>query len=381
LPLPNPPFPSFSLSLVLCSAPCSCICLEPLSPQVLDGKAGRSNSSVLIAVPRRQRPGWDGCRNRDDGNLLLSQELQYIKPYARADHAGVYVPQTGEILIYGGKAYLAEQPRSNKVTWPYKVADDMWYYNFNHCVNNCSLHGDCKLGFCEVWPLLCPSLALYFVSRSLLCSLSYPVSPRFSARSLLCQCYVGYYGVDCSNTSCPGTFCYYDADTHDQAPLPPSLSSSPLCLMLPPPLISSPPQVCTHACQAAYNHTDDDVYIPNMRKVSPPPLLLLHLLPMTSGLSLLFSSLASPPLCSTLLCRLPVLKIFQERAMVSVMAMATPTVLLHSSLKIALSKIARTTALSMAIALWSSLSADASAILSVPSPSSPPHAWLPHGMA
>jgi hypothetical protein len=68
------------------------------------------------------------------------------------DHAGVYVPQTGEILIYGGKAYLAEQPRSNKVTWPYKVADDMWYYNFNHCVNNCSLHGVCRLGFCEVTP-------------------------------------------------------------------------------------------------------------------------------------------------------------------------------------------------------------------------------------
>ena len=28
--------------------------------------------------------GWDGCRNRDDGNPLLNQELQYIKPYARA---------------------------------------------------------------------------------------------------------------------------------------------------------------------------------------------------------------------------------------------------------------------------------------------------------
>lgn len=156
-------------------------------------------------MPRRQRPDWDGCRNRDDGNLLLSQELQYIKPYARAgssltfyfqltctDHAGVFVPRTGEILIYGGKAYLAEQPRSNRVTWPYKIADDMWYYNFNHCVNNCSFHGDCKLGFCEVVP---------------------PSSPP----SLFpLQCYVGYYGVDCSNTSCPGTFCYYDDDSHEQ---------------------------------------------------------------------------------------------------------------------------------------------------------------------
>ncbi len=107
--------------------------------------------------------GWDGCRNRDDGNPLLNQELQYIKPYARSgvihcvhfltsisDHSGVFVPSTGEILIYGGKAYLAEEPKSHQITWPYKVAHDMWYYNFNHCVNNCSNHGVCKLGFCYV---------------------------------------------------------------------------------------------------------------------------------------------------------------------------------------------------------------------------------------
>lgn len=78
----------------------------------------------------------------------VSFSLYLSSPFI--DHAGVFVPQTGEILIYGGKAYLAEQPRSNRITWPYKVADDMWYYNFNHCVNNCSLHGVCKNGFCEV---------------------------------------------------------------------------------------------------------------------------------------------------------------------------------------------------------------------------------------
>jgi hypothetical protein len=121
------------------------------------------------------------------------------------DHAGVYVPSTGEILIYGGKAYLSEQPKSNQITWPYKVADDMWYYNFNHCVNNCSLHGDCRLGFCEVTPVFLP---FFSSSRHL---------PPW-------QCYVGYYGIDCSNISCPGTFCYYDSDSHEQVSLLTNLS-------------------------------------------------------------------------------------------------------------------------------------------------------------
>ncbi len=56
--------------------------------------------------------------------------------------------------------------------------DDMWYYNFDVCINNCSFHGDCHLGYCK--------------------------------------CYSGYYGIDCSNTSCPGTACYYDELTHEQ---------------------------------------------------------------------------------------------------------------------------------------------------------------------
>jgi hypothetical protein len=66
---------------------CTSVLAEPTRGKVLDGVAGRGNTSVLISVPRRQRPGWDGCRNRDDANPLLSQELQYIKPYARAGEA------------------------------------------------------------------------------------------------------------------------------------------------------------------------------------------------------------------------------------------------------------------------------------------------------
>ena len=31
-----------------------------------------------------------------------------------------------------------------------------------------------------------------------------------------CFCDVGYWGEDCSNSSCPGTSCFYEEDTHDQ---------------------------------------------------------------------------------------------------------------------------------------------------------------------
>lgn len=111
---------------------------------------GRSNGSVFIPQPRRRRPGWDGCRDRADGDELLPQQLQYIKPYARSSHRGVYYRAKKEIIIYGGKAYLEEQPYTVSDSWDYKVAHDMWYFRFNVCINNCSNHGECKLGFCEV---------------------------------------------------------------------------------------------------------------------------------------------------------------------------------------------------------------------------------------
>lgn len=85
--------------------------------------------------------------------------------------------------------------------------DDMWYFNIYHCINNCSNHGICYFGFC--------------------------------------QCYVGYYGEDCSNTSCAGTSCYYDDYTHDQT--------------------------CLHACQAGYNHTDNDTYVQDIAKLPCDP--------------------------------------------------------------------------------------------------------------
>ena len=31
-----------------------------------------------------------------------------------------------------------------------------------------------------------------------------------------CLCDEGYYGIDCSNISCPGDYCYYDEQTLEQ---------------------------------------------------------------------------------------------------------------------------------------------------------------------
>ncbi|CAN0596926.1 unnamed protein product [Laminaria digitata] len=55
------------------------------------------------------------------------------------------------------------------------------------CSSNCSFHGDCRYGYCS--------------------------------------CHEGFYGLDCSNTSCPGDYCYYEETTHAE--------------------------VCSHCCQAS----------------------------------------------------------------------------------------------------------------------------------
>lgn len=189
---------------------CVSVFAEPTRHQHLDGLFGRANESIKIPQVRRQRPGWDGCRDRADGRMDLKQnapdgdDLAYQMPSARAAHAAVYFNSTREIIMYGGTAYQLPQKKSLLKTYPTVVKDDMWLFGFGNCINNCSFRGDCYYNFCI--------------------------------------CYPGYYGVDCSNISCPGTSCYYDEYTHEQ--------------------------VCVHGCQAGYKHQDNDTYVQDIAKVA-----------------------------------------------------------------------------------------------------------------
>lgn len=200
---------------------CTSVWGEPTRGFVLDGLAGRAWEPIRIAQARRQRPGWDGCRDRSDNRTDLPKELQYDKPTPRAGHRAVYIPSTQEMLFFGGIGYAnkpgyltgvpgpdddgqydAPQPKNTSFSYPVGVKDDLWYFNFDHCINNCSFRGFCEFGFCK--------------------------------------CFPGFYGVDCSNTSCPGTTCWYEEDQD---------------------------QRCVHACQAGYRHRDNDTYVQDIAKV------------------------------------------------------------------------------------------------------------------
>jgi len=50
---------------------CTSVYGEPTRGTLLDGVAGRSAESVMVAQPRRQRPGWDGCRDRCEHRVCL----------------------------------------------------------------------------------------------------------------------------------------------------------------------------------------------------------------------------------------------------------------------------------------------------------------------
>ena len=181
---------------------CSTVFSEPTRGTVLDGAYGRSSIPIFIAQPRRQRPGWDGCRDRFDGRTDLPNKLQYVQPLPRFGHRGVFDAEFGEIITYGGMAFSREEPASTMTSYPMTVSDEMWYYSLHQCESNCSLHGVCYFGYCF--------------------------------------CDTGYYGIDCSNTSCPGTFCQYNA-FHEQQ--------------------------CVHACHAGYNHSDGDIYVEDIAKI------------------------------------------------------------------------------------------------------------------
>lgn len=102
----------------------------------------------------------------------------------------------GEIYIFGGVSFTEELLPTLSDTYATTVQDDFWRLGVHECVSNCSNHGVCEYGFCH--------------------------------------CYDGYFGVDCSNQSCPGDFCYWDEFKHEQ--------------------------VCTHCCYAGFHHRDGQTW-------------------------------------------------------------------------------------------------------------------------
>ena len=191
---------------------CTSVFGEATRGQMLGGGNGRSDVPIFIAQPRRQSPGWDGCRDRYDMDPDLPAQLIYKHPSQRSDHKAIYIDslpihlpdephasggKKGEVYVFGGIGHKMEYLPSKQTTYPTLVRNDMWRLGIHECVNNCSNHGVCEYGFC--------------------------------------QCYDGYYGVDCSNISCPGDFCYYDVETREQH--------------------------CQHCCHSGYNHTDGETWI------------------------------------------------------------------------------------------------------------------------
>ena len=128
----------------------------------LDGMFGRSSVEIEIDQPKRKRYGWDGCREE---SVAQGEEL-WTFPSSRSDHTATFYEEEGILMFYGGVGYTQKQKASLETTHPTAVLDDFWAFNINNCNNNCSDHGRCDYGFCICDP--------------------------------------GYYGLDCSNQTCPG---------------------------------------------------------------------------------------------------------------------------------------------------------------------------------
>lgn len=176
---------------------------QPTRGSELDFMYGRAPGDVFIQQPRRQAPGWDGCRDRADGRLDLPAALMYEQPMQRGGHQAIFAPDFRLMLMYGGRALTAEQSFGLDLTHESSVRGDLWQMHVDHCPKNCSLHGRCYFGYC--------------------------------------YCDNGYYGVDCSNVSCPGDFCWYDTTQHLQH--------------------------CRHCCHAPHPHADGELFIEDQRKV------------------------------------------------------------------------------------------------------------------
>ncbi|KAL3794138.1 hypothetical protein HJC23_012845 [Cyclotella cryptica] len=146
---------------------CTSVKGEPTRGKTNDGTNGRSAKNVFIPQPRRQSIGWDGCENID-----------WKRPSSRSDHSSVYIEKYDMLVTHGGIGYITNNETvsnsaMNRLTNT-TVLGDMWVLNVHSCARNCSNNGVCTNGFCKCDP--------------------------------------GFYGMDCSNFTCPGSVCQYDGD-------------------------------------------------------------------------------------------------------------------------------------------------------------------------
>jgi len=168
-----------------------------------DNLGGRYDYEMFVPQPGRRSYGWDGCRDRVDKQYNLEKVMQWERPLNRWGHKAVFAPDHRLFLMFGGQAYLKSEFKADNVTHPTSIVSDLWEYSLDACPLNCSNQGDCIDGYCF--------------------------------------CHDGYYGLDCSNISCPGDFCYYDPQTKEQ--------------------------ICRHCCFANYTHNDDEYYHRGVRKI------------------------------------------------------------------------------------------------------------------
>ena len=68
------------------------------------------------------------------------------------------------MLVYGGQANVLEQLKEFDITHATHIVGDMWQHHIDHCPKNCSNQGRCFHGYC--------------------------------------YCDDGFYGIDCSNSTC-----------------------------------------------------------------------------------------------------------------------------------------------------------------------------------
>jgi len=189
-------FPPNELGAELPKRPSFSVWHEPTRGRVTDGRWGRASEPLFINLPRRATFGWDGCRDRGDGRTDLGADVSYLQPSQRSFHAAVWSDRAKLLLLYGGEAMVRDMLPSTSVSFPVATNGELWAWSSQWCPFNCSFNGACVYGHC--------------------------------------YCKEGYYGLDCSNKTCPGDFCEYDTLNHVQ--------------------------VCSHCCSAPFKHYDGNYY-------------------------------------------------------------------------------------------------------------------------